>query len=147
MNKQIIQFASGIVIAFLFGLVVGSSSWLSSQFSFSTTSTTQKEGAAHLMVDFSDGNIATCEKSLTASSTVFDLLKLCSEDSEKPFVLEYQDYPDLGVFIKKIGAKTGGEGEKYWEFWVNHTHPEVGASAYVLQGDEYVEWKFIKSQY
>lgn len=144
MNKQIIQFASGIVIAFLLGLIVGSSSWLSSQFSFPTT---QKEGAARLMIDFSDGNIVTCEKSLTASSTVFDLLKLCSEDLEKPFTLEYQDYPDLGVFIKKIGDKTGGEDSKYWEFWVNHVHPEVGASAYVLLGNEYVEWKFLKSQY
>ena len=144
MNKQIIQFASGIVIAFLLGLIVGSSSWISSQFSFPTT---QKEGVAHLMVDFSDGNIVTCEKSLIASSTVLDLLKLCSEDSQKPFALEFEDYPSLGVFIKKIGGKTGGEDGKYWEFWVNHIHPEVGASAYALQGNEYVEWKFLKSQY
>ena len=144
MNKQIIQFASGIVIAFLLGLIVGSSSWISSQFSFSTT---QKVGLAHLMIDFSDGNIVTCEKSLVASSTVLDLLKLCSKDSQKPFALEFKDYPSLGVFIEKIGDKTGGEDNKYWEFWVNHIHPEVGASAYVLQGNEYVEWKFLKSRY
>ncbi|MEK7140269.1 MAG: DUF4430 domain-containing protein [Patescibacteria group bacterium] len=144
MNKQIIQFASGIVIAFLLGLVVGSSSWLPSKISFPKE---QKEGVAHLMIDYSDGNIATCEKYLPPSSTAFDLLKLCAEDQEKPFVFEFQDYPDLGIFIKKIGDKTGGEDNKYWEFWINHTHPEVGAGTYVLEGNEYVEWKFLKSQY
>ena len=144
MNKQIIQFASGIVIAFLLGLVVGSSSWLPEKISFPTQ---QKEGAAHLMIDYSDGTVVTCEKTLPSSSTAFDLLKLCSQDQANPFVLEFEDYPGLGVFIKKIGDKTGGEDGKYWEFWVNHAHPEVGASAYTLEGNEYVEWKFIKSQY
>ena len=47
----------------------------------------------------------------------------------------------------KIGDFTNGQDNKYWQYYINNTHPEVGAGSYQLTGGERVEWRFEQDQY
>lgn len=101
-----------------------------------------------LMVDFQDGNIVTCnDQELVEKKTVFDLLEICSKDTENLFELVYDVHPEWGVFIKRIGDKENGESGKYWQYWVNNEHAQVGAGQYQLKNRDVVEWKFFASQF
>lgn len=47
-----------------------------------------------------------------------------------------------GVYVDTINGKKGGEGGKYWTFYVDGEMSQVGAAAYVTKGGEIIEWKF-----
>ena len=105
-----------------------------------------QEVIAHLMIDFRDGTILTCNNQrITGEETVFVLLEICS--LKEGFSLEYQTYPELGVFITQIGEKTGDENGKYWQYWVNNEYAQVGASQFKLKNGDVVAWKFLQSQF
>ena len=57
-----------------------------------------------------------------------------------------QDYGELGTLITQIGAKVNGDGNSYWQYWVNKDQVQVAANAYVLQPQDILEWKFTKSE-
>lgn len=47
-----------------------------------------------------------------------------------------------GTYVDSINGKKGGEGGKYWTFYVDGQMAQVGAGAYVTEGGEKIEWKF-----
>jgi hypothetical protein len=47
-----------------------------------------------------------------------------------------------GVYVDSIDGKKGGDGGKYWTFYVDGKMAQVGAEAYVTNGGELIEWKF-----
>lgn len=103
---------------------------------------------AHLMVDFGDGKIITCNnQEVAGEKTVFDLLQQCSQKKEKSFELIYKEYQDLGVFITQIGSKISGKNSKFWQFWVNNKYSTMGASQYKLKSQDVVEWKYLLQQF
>ena len=61
----------------------------------------------------------------------------------------YTDYGgDLGVFIESINSVGNDtEGNKWWQYWVNDKHAEIGVSSYLVQPEDVVEFKFIESQF
>lgn len=156
MTKNVLN----LVIIFLFGLVVGlAASFLIFQKEIVLESqeaslraglqeSAEGEVVAHLMIDFGEGEMITCNhQELTGEKTVFGLLKVCSQHPEQPFALEYETYPELGVFIKQIGERISGDNERYWQYWVNNEFAQVGASQFELRGGEVVLWKFIKAKF
>lgn len=54
---------------------------------------------------------------------------------------------DWGVFIKQIGDKVNGQGQKYWQYWVNGGQPQVAADKYELQPGDVVWWTFHESSF
>jgi|SRR5688572_15099782 hypothetical protein len=47
-----------------------------------------------------------------------------------------------GAYVDSINGKTGGDGGKYWTFYVDGQMAQIGAEAYITKGGEVVEWKF-----
>jgi hypothetical protein len=47
-----------------------------------------------------------------------------------------------GEYVDSIGGVKGGEGGKYWTFYVNGTMAQVGADAYHTKNGDTIEWKF-----
>jgi len=140
-----------VIIIFVIGGLAGY--WVATTILAPTTTAPEEAGVveqegiqASLMIDFGDGTITTCNKVLLEQRTVFNLLQACSEDTENPFELGYEEYPDLGVLITKIGDKEWGGDDKYWQYWVNNEYAPVGVTGYVLEDGDVVEWKFIESQ-
>lgn len=47
-----------------------------------------------------------------------------------------------GAYVDSINGKVGGDGGKYWTFYVDGEMAQIGAEAYITEGGEVVEWKF-----
>ena len=57
--------------------------------------------------------------------------------------LKFQNYGSgLGVLVTQINDKKNGKNGKYWQYFVNGKYAQVGASNYVLQIGDVVEWIF-----
>lgn len=98
-----------------------------------------------LMIDYQDGRVETYNNiTMDKDYTVFDLLRTTLENNEVNFI--YDD-GNLGAFIKQIGDKENDYGAlEYWQYWINGEYAKVGASSYVLQDGDMIEWKYIKGQ-
>src|SRR3989344_9088896 len=65
----------------------------------------QKAAPVSIMLDYVDGTLKTFKDiSVTASSTVFDVLQQVTAEAKIDF--KYKDYGDLGVMVESIGSKT-----------------------------------------
>ena len=128
MNKKKIALIIVFFAVFIFGVVVGfciaKEKLLGKQL---VAAPENQEIAVNLMLDFGNGNIKTCQNAkLYKDKTVFGLLKYCSKNSSDPFDLDYGNSPKFGIFIKSIGGKKNGEGNKYWQYWVDNVYASVG---------------------
>lgn len=94
------------------------------------------EGTATLKLDFGDGKIREFnDVRLPGNGSVFDLL---FETAEK----EGLAVESRGSFVTRIGAARNGEGDRYWQYWVNGKYAPVGAKAFILRPADRVEWRF-----
>lgn len=76
----------------------------------------------------------------SASSTVFSALQNLSQ--KENFVVTYKNYPEMGVLVESIGGVANGQGNKYWQYWVNDILGEVASDKKFLKTGDKVEWKF-----
>jgi hypothetical protein len=82
----------------------------------------------------------TYDKNLPIGSTVLDLLEQLHQT--KKFSLSYQN-SQMGVFIEEIaGVKNDNKANKFWLYKVNGKLANVGASGYVIQNNDIVEWYY-----
>jgi hypothetical protein len=134
------------IVAFAFGIVVGLAFGNVGQLSQrAPAGLEQTAGTASVMLDFGDGRVRTFHGvPVAAGENVFDFLKRLTAEQNIEFA--YKEYSGLGTLVTKIGDKEGGKADKYWQYWVNNRSPEIGASQYVVQAGDVIEWKFIKYQ-
>lgn len=55
---------------------------------------------------------------------------------------EAKDFGAMGKLVTRIGDKENGDGKAFWQFWVNGDYATVGASAYIVQSEDVIEWRF-----
>ncbi|MBI4128011.1 MAG: DUF4430 domain-containing protein [Parcubacteria group bacterium] len=74
--------------------------------------------------------------------TVLEVLKTVT--SEKGIAFDYNppEASPYGAFIKQIGEKKNGEQDRYWQYWVDGSQPQVAADRYELKGGETILWTF-----
>jgi len=77
-------------------------------------------------------------------STVLQLLE--DTASRQRFAVEVDKTSSLGAFVKKIGDRSNGTQNMYWQYYVNGSQPLVASDKYILQGGETVLWTFSKSE-
>ena len=90
-----------------------------------------------------DGSRATFDNvSVKNSTSLFDALKELQLRGD--ITLDYKDYgADLGIFIEKInGVPSDGTTGSWWQYWVNGEYGNVGASTFILNPNDVVEWRF-----
>lgn len=98
-----------------------------------------------LMVDYGNGKLSTFQDiPFTEGQTLLDILKTKFTSERIPFATK--DYGSLGSLVTKIGSQENGVGGRYWQYWVNNRHPDVGAGFYKLKAGDVIEWKFISDQ-
>lgn len=97
------------------------------------------------MFDFGDGHIKVLPHvAVQKDQTMFALIEQTAQKEKLAF--EFKDYKDLGRLVTRIGDKKNGNGNKYWQFWVDNISPSVGADAYKVIPGTAIEWKFINFQ-
>lgn len=56
--------------------------------------------------------------------------------------IKTEEFPPFGVMITGINGFKNGDDSKYWQYLINGKYAEVGASAYIPQPNDQIEWKF-----
>lgn len=144
LHGRFLHYVGGLVIitvVFLLGVSVGS------EYKNSDSNTYlqgQAQPIASLMIDYGDGRVNTYEDLL--GTTAFDVVRQAAD--KNGFDLKYKDYGgELGVFIESInGVGADPSGKKWWQFWVNNTYSNVGASSHTIQPNDVIEFKYIQGQ-
>lgn len=75
-----------------------------------------------------------------ASTTVFDALKNVADKNK--FEIKYNNNYSFGVFIESIAGIKNGDGNKYWQYYVNSKLGDVAADKKEIKAGDVVEWKF-----
>ena len=104
--------------------------------------------SASLMLDFGNGKIETFNNvELKNDATVFTLLEKVTRENNIEF--SYKDYGgELGVLVESISETANNfESGHYWQYWVNNSYAQIGASNCQLKEGDVVEWKYTKGQF
>jgi hypothetical protein len=101
------------------------------------------EGQVELVVDFSEGEVATFSAVIEQGATVLSVLKgvLLGEGVG----LEAKEY-DFGVLVEAIGGRENSQ-DRAWIYFVNGQAGEVAADRKEVVGGDVVEWKYIEPVY
>ncbi|MFA6429993.1 MAG: DUF4430 domain-containing protein [Patescibacteria group bacterium] len=99
-----------------------------------------------VMVDEGDGTIKIVRDiAWRENQTVFDVLKEATEKGNMK--LGFKDYGgDMGVFIESIDEKKGSM-DAWWQYWINNTYGEKGASTAIVKPGDVMVWKLVKGQF
>ncbi|MEK7181186.1 MAG: DUF4430 domain-containing protein [Patescibacteria group bacterium] len=98
---------------------------------------TLKQSSIYLSIDFG-GSAQKISQSLDFKNGE-NLLDAMIQTNLK---IETKTYVGLGSIIESINDFKSGAGGKYWQYWVNGKYSQVGASAYKIQPDDLIEWRF-----
>lgn len=101
--------------------------------------TNDTTSTVRLVIDFGDGEIKNFELE-PHGENLFVLMS--SKLSEEGIDVVYETFTGLGELITRIGDKKGGDGGKYWQYWINGNYAQVGASSYIPKAGDIIEWKF-----
>lgn len=101
---------------------------------------TESQKLARISIDSGDGRIETLEIESNGKRSLLQIMK--ERFAEEGIELFYESYSGLGEFVTQIGDKKGGANGKYWQYWVNGSYAQVGASLYVVNPGDIIEWKF-----
>ena len=63
------------------------------------------------------------------------------------WLIDSEDYGELGVLITQIKDLKNGQNQKYWQYSINGQMPMVSVDKYFLQPNDHIEWKFDKSEF
>ena len=143
--KIILALAVGMTAGFMLGVSVVSRSQLNTDIQTIKPSQNSAEVKVSLMLDYGDGKVETIlDLALSEKTSALD--NLIAATKQKEIQLATKDYGNLGVLVMKIGDKENGQDQRYWQYWVNNQHANVGAGDYILRSGDVVEWKFLPSQ-
>lgn len=140
-NKLIILFAAGLGTGLFFGFLLGQNTVLNREVNPDAFAVYDSR-IFSLMIDYGDGKIETFHGiQFEPQEKLFIALERTLKGKGINFVSE--DYKDLGKLVLEIGNRKNGADNKYWQYWVDNRHADVGADQYVLKSGDVVEWKFI----
>ncbi len=128
-------------LGFYFGVVYKSDSPATDR-----TPDTQIEETINLNIDFGEGDSRIfSDIEFQSGDSLFDVFSALL--GENRIELDYQDYgPDMGVFINSIDGVGGDDSGRWWQYWVNDRYSRVGVSQYVIQPEDFIEFKFTDSE-
>jgi len=150
---KILQQIIIIIIVFTAGWFVGSGGILpiNSGAGNSTDATcallsSDEDGNVSIMIDDGMSISTMSDVPMIATSTVFDVLRIVSED--KSIDLKYKDYGgELGMFIETIdGLPEEGSKDMWWQYWVNNEYGVIGASNMTVSAGDIILWKLTGNQ-
>lgn len=134
----------GIMLAFAVGVAAGATLRGATPEPFPSSANAPAEAPARvsIMLDFGDGTLKTFpEAPVAPGANLFSVLQERAATEQIPFA--FKEYKGLGILVTKIGPKENGAGNRYWQYFVNNRHAEVGADAYRPRPGDVIEWKFI----
>lgn len=132
----------GIILGLIVGVLIG---WSYQPLLVSAPARNippEQNNTISLMLDYGNGKVQTFDKVTIASSgTVLDTLKDLAGKEDIAF--DSKTYEGMGTLVTQINNSKNGDGERYWQYWVNNQKPSTGAQAQKVMSGDWIEWKFM----
>jgi len=81
----------------------------------------------------------------TTESTVYSVLIKASEENNFYVVAEY--YESFDSYLIESINNVKGEGDMFWQYYVNGEMGMVGANSQTVEDNDVIEWKYEKFEY
>lgn len=109
------------------------------------TNQEQEDHAYLVTFEFDSQDIISLEYPYTLSpdQSLFTITERLAQTQNWDF--NYQEYEDLGILVTQIHDKTNGDGQKYWQYYVDDVQPQISADKYYPKFKEHITWKFKES--
>ncbi|PIV68420.1 MAG: hypothetical protein COS08_06660 [Euryarchaeota archaeon CG01_land_8_20_14_3_00_38_12] len=105
-----------------------------------------KEGAeisATISINFTNGNVLGPYNITTKNATVYGFLLEAAKPENGNFTVKATYWGSYdSMFVDSIAGAEGGQDGKWWQYYVNGELPMVGCDKYIVQNNDYIEWKF-----
>jgi len=76
------------------------------------------------------------------NATVYGILMGAANEGN--FSVKYTYYGQYdSTLVDSIAGTVSGDGNNYWQYWVNGVYGEVGADRQPVADNDIVEWKFV----
>ena len=143
MNKNVLQIlgVGTIALALIFGLSV----YIDRQSNLQNAPTEDVQETINISLSI-EGVYTNKSIPVAVGDTVYEVLQTLNEDDSE-LLLVAKEYPGLGILIEGMNGKINGEDDKYWQYFVNDTMPQVGADKLELKDGDVVEWRYEVSQF
>ena len=99
---------------------------------------------AIVIINYGDDNMDEYTVEAT-SATVYSLLIKTSEENNFDVVAEY--YKEFGSHLIESINSVKGEGDMFWQYYVNEDLGMVSADSCPVQDNDIIEWKYEKFEY
>lgn len=138
--KKTLWIIGGLLIAF--ALIAGGAQYFApAQAPRIETAGSTQAAVIHLTIE---GLYQNKEVAVSSGESVLQMLQ--DTDKADPAVsLHTKEYSGLGTLVTGIHGVENGANGKYWQYKVNGVMSQVGASAYLIQGGDSVDWFFASS--
>lgn len=130
-NKLLLALLAAVIVL---GLAVGAI-----MLHQSNQNTSEPADSSQQSSESAVNELGRTEISYEATPGITSLEQLRSEAED--VITQDTEYGDL---VDSIEGHKGGTDGKYWSFYVNGVMAQVGASAYVQEEGDVIEWKFQK---
>ena len=137
-----------IVTIFFAGFYIGQQALAPSNGSSLVGQENSEQILVSLMLDFGNGEVQTYnDVSVDIGSTMFELLQQVTSENDLEF--DYKDYGgDLGALVESVNDFSSDvKGNRFWHYWVNNIYADIGASNYILESGDIIEWKYTLNQF
>ena len=143
MNKKILQILGVGTLAV--ALILGLSVYIDRQGDLQNAPTEDVQETINISLSIEDIYVNK-SISVAVGDTAYEVLQALDEEDPE-LLLVAKEYPGLGILIEGINGKINGEDDKYWQYFVNDTMPQVGADKLELKDGDVVEWRYEVSQF
>ena len=101
-----------------------------------------REITANVIIDFGNETIMSYNIS-TVNATVYGCLLEAATQGNLNVKTTY--YPSFdSMLIDAIGSATGGEDNKYWQYYLNGIYGTVGIDKQIVHAGDCIEWRFME---
>ncbi|PIR86005.1 hypothetical protein COU14_01160 [Candidatus Kaiserbacteria bacterium CG10_big_fil_rev_8_21_14_0_10_44_10] len=143
MNKKVLQILGVGTLAV--ALILGLSVYIDRQGDLQNAPTEDVQETINISLSIEDIYVNK-SISVAVGDTAYEVLQALDEEDPE-LLLVAKEYPGLGILIEGINGKINGEDDKYWQYFVNGTMPQVGADKLELKDGDIVEWRYEVSQF
>ena len=89
---------------------------------------------------FSGNDSRLCVGGLTGFTTIHGVSREAAHLANLTYRFESQP---LGLFVEDIGPGVGGDGDRWWLYWVDGVHGNLAVDLQPIVADSVIEWRFL----
>lgn len=109
--------------------------------------TGQTQGSINVKFSFSETEIVNLNHPYAENISANLLTITQSLAKQQSWEFESKDYGEMGSLVTKIGEKTNGQDQKYWQFYINGEQPMLSADKFTPKNGDQIEWRFAESKF